>query len=154
VIALARSDPYQRICLNHCGTPLNIASYAGKLPERFGVWRDNIRELARCENVVVKLGGLGMPFCGLPEDGLTHRRSSAELAELWRPYIETCIEAFGHRRAMFESNYPVDRWAANYGIIWNAFKRLTQGTSAGEKHDLFAGTAASFYGLSNVPALS
>jgi predicted TIM-barrel fold metal-dependent hydrolase len=123
------------------------------LPERFGIWHDSIRELAGCENVVVKLGGLGMPFCGLPEDGLTDCRSSGELAQLWRPYIETCIEAFGPRRAMFESNYPVDRWAADYGTIWNAFKRIAQGASAGEKHDLFAGTAARFYGLSGLPGL-
>lgn len=154
VIALARSDPLQRICLNHCGTPLGIASYTGKLPERFGIWRDNIRELARCENVVVKLGGLGMSFCGLPIDGLARRRNSAELAELWRPYIETCVEAFGTKRAMFESNYPVDRWAGDYGTLWNAFKRLAQGASASEKHDLFFGTAARFYELTDLPTSS
>lgn len=152
VIALAQAIPHLPICLDHCGTPLGTVSYAGKLPERFGVWRDNIYELALCENVVVKLGGLGMPFCGLPDDGLTRRRSSAELAELWRPYVETCIEAFGPKRAMFESNYPVDRWAGEYGTIWNAFKRLAQGASPSEKHDLFAGTAARFYGLTNLPA--
>lgn len=154
VIALARAFPDLPFCLDHCGTPLGIASYAGKLPERFEVWQENIRELARCENVVVKLGGLGMPFCALPDDGLVRRPTSAELAGLWRPYIETCIEAFGASRAMFESNYPVDRWAGDYVTIWNAFKRLAGGASDAETYDLFAGTAARFYGLSGLPGLT
>ena len=69
VIDLARAFPDQAICLDHCGTPLGIASYQGKLPERFDTWRENIRELAQCENVVVKLGGLAMAFCMMPNKG-------------------------------------------------------------------------------------
>ena len=66
---------------------------------------------------------------------------------MWRPYIETCIEAFGPDRAMFESNYPVDYWAADYPVLWNAFKRLTHSASADDKRALYAGTAARFYGI-------
>lgn len=150
VIALVRVFPHQPICLNHCGTPLGCGPYGGTLSERFDNWRDQVRELARCENVVVKLGGLGMSFCALPEDGLARRRDPAQLAELWRPYIETCIEAFGPSRAMFESNYPVDRWAGEYGTIWNAFKHLARGASVQDKRELFAGTAARFYGLADL----
>lgn len=147
VIDLARAYPDQPICLDHCGTPLGGASYKGKLHERFDTWRHNIHELARCENVVVKLGGLAMAFCALPEDGPCAGHGSEHLAALWRPYIETCIEAFGSGRAMFESNYPVDYWGADYAILWNAFKRLTRSASADEKAALYAGTAARFYGL-------
>jgi predicted TIM-barrel fold metal-dependent hydrolase len=35
--------------------------------------------------------------------------SSGELASAWRPYVETCIEAFGANRCMFESNFPVEQ---------------------------------------------
>ena len=35
--------------------------------------------------------------------------TSRELAQAWRPYIETCIDAFGAERGMFESNFPVDK---------------------------------------------
>ena len=35
--------------------------------------------------------------------------SSETLADAWRPYVETCIEAFGPSRCMFESNFPVDK---------------------------------------------
>jgi predicted TIM-barrel fold metal-dependent hydrolase len=151
VIDLARAFPDQPICLDHCGTPLGVASYKGKLNERFPIWRRNIQELARCENVVVKLGGLAMAFCALPEEGPAAGCSSEQLAGLWRPYIETCIEAFGPNRAMFESNYPVDYWGADYPVLWNAFKRLTRSASAEEKAALFAGTAARFYRLEGLP---
>lgn len=150
VIDLANAFPDQPICLDHCGTPLNISSYDGKLHERFDGWRQNIRELAKCENVVVKLGGLAMAFCGLPDKGPAAGTSSEDLAAMWRPYIETCVEAFGPQRAMFESNYPVDYWGADYDVLWNAFKRLTIGASTDEKAALYAGTAARFYDIENI----
>ncbi|MGH6785258.1 MAG: amidohydrolase family protein [Novosphingobium sp.] len=152
LISLARAFPDTQIVLDHCGTPLNIASYRGKLPERFGIWRDAIRELARCPNVAVKAGGLAMPCNGMPEAGPEAGVSSEALAALWRPYIETCIEAFGPDRAMFESNYPVDKWAAPYPMLWNAFKRITAGASADEKHALYAGTARRVYRLGEAPS--
>ena len=147
VLDLALAFPDQPIVLDHCGTPLNIASYRGKLGEHFGRWRNSIQKIAECPNVTVKLGGLAMAFCGLPESGPAKGLGSEELAKMWQPYIETCIEAFGANRAMFESNYPVDRWGASYPVLWNAFKRLASGASDSEKRDLFAGTAARIYGL-------
>lgn len=150
VIDLARAFPDQPIVLDHCGTPLNIGSYHGKLHERFDVWRDKIRALGALPNVSVKLGGLAMAFCGMPEQGPAAGIGSETLAAMWRPYVETCIDAFGPSRAMFESNYPVDRWGATYATLWNAFKRLAHGASAGEKRALFAGTAARVYGLEHL----
>lgn len=147
VLALARAFPNQVIVLDHCGTPLNIANYRGTLHQNFDRWRQAIRAIAECPNVSVKLGGLAMAFCGLPEDGPAKGHGSEHLAALWRPYIETCIEAFGPDRAMFESNYPVDRWGASYPVLWNAFKRIVRSASDGEKRALFAGTAARVYGL-------
>lgn len=147
VIDLARAFPDQPIVLDHCGTPLGMASYHGKLHERFDTWRSKIKALGECPNVMVKLGGLAMSFAGLPDHGPEAGLSSETLAALWRPYIETCIEAFGPNRAMFESNYPVDKWGASYPVLWNAFKRITLGASADEKAALYAGNAARFYGL-------
>ena len=73
--------------------------------------------------------------------------SSEELAAGWRPYIETCIAAFGTERAMFESNFPVDKGSCGYAALWNAFKRIAAGCSAAEKAALFVGTATKFYRL-------
>lgn len=150
VLSLARAFPDQPICLDHCGTPLGMGSYHGKLHERFDIWRSKIGEIAACPNVTIKLGGLAMSFAGMPDHGPAAGVPSEVLAAMWRPYIETCIEAFGPDRAMFESNYPVDKWGANYAVLWNAFKRLTHGASANEKRALYAGTAARFYGIEHL----
>ncbi len=150
VLSLARAFPDQPICLDHCGTPLGMASYHGKLHERFDTWRAMIHELAKCPNVHIKLGGLAMSFAGMPDHGPAAGLSSEVLAAMWRPYIETCIEAFGPERGMFESNYPVDKWGASYATLWNAFKHLTIGASADEKAALYAGTAARFYGMEHL----
>ena len=152
VIDLARAFPDTPICLDHCGTPLGNASYAGRLEERFDIWRANILELGRCQNVMVKLGGLAMHNCAMPDDGPSAGYSSEALAPMWKPYIETCIEAFGSSRAMFESNYPVDRWGASYPVLWNTFKRITASASADEKAALYAGNAKRFYALDEVLA--
>jgi predicted TIM-barrel fold metal-dependent hydrolase len=143
VLALAQAFPDTTIVLNHVGTPLGIGAYAGRREERFGVWRDNIRALAAADNVVVKLGGLAMPFCGFDAKDA----SSERLAALWRPYIETCIEAFGVERCMFESNFPVDGYTCSYRTLWNALKRIAAGASAPEKAALFSGVARRVYRL-------
>jgi len=77
--------------------------------------------------------------------------SSGEMAKAWQPYVDTCIENFGANRCMFESNFPVDKGACSYPVLFNAFKRLANGASASEKADLFAGTASRFYRLETKP---
>ncbi|HEV2652648.1 MAG TPA: amidohydrolase family protein [Rhizomicrobium sp.] len=147
LIDLARAFPETTIVLDHVGTPLGIGVYRGKLEERFGKWRDNIRALAKCENVHVKTGGLPMPFAGFKLRMAEKDPPSETLAAQWKPYIETCIEAFGADRCMFESNFPVDRFGCDYVSLWNAFKRITKDYSAADKTALFSGTASKVYRL-------
>ena len=71
----------------------------------------------------VKLGGLAMRLLGYDFHERPLPPSSEEAAAAWRPYIETCIEAFGPERAMFESNFPPDKGQCSYQVIFNAFKR-------------------------------
>jgi predicted TIM-barrel fold metal-dependent hydrolase len=148
LLDLARAFPETAMVLNHTGTPLGIGRYAGRREERFPIWRENIVALAQCENVFLKLGGLGMPVCGFDSFLASPPASSERLAAEWRPYIETGIEAFGAKRCMFESNFPTESGSASYAVLWNAFKRLSSGASADEKRELFAGTAKRAYNLS------
>jgi predicted TIM-barrel fold metal-dependent hydrolase len=145
LIDLARDFPETQIILNHLGMPLGIGAYAGRRAERFPIWRENIRTLAKCGNVALKLGALGAGYAGFASFGSMTPASSAELAGDWRPYIESCIEAFGAERCMFESNFPVDAATCSYPVLWNAFKRLSEGASKDEKSALFSGTAARLY---------
>jgi predicted TIM-barrel fold metal-dependent hydrolase len=148
LMSLAHAFPQQKIVLDHVGGPLGLGYYADKRDEIFAGWRQDIRELAGCPNVYVKLGGLGMRICGFQFHHRERPPSSRDLADAWLPYVETCIEAFGPSRCMFESNFPVDKISAPYQVYWNAFKRLAKGASADEKAALFRGTAKDFYRLS------
>jgi predicted TIM-barrel fold metal-dependent hydrolase len=145
VIDLARAFPDTTIVLDHVGTPLGIGRYQGKRDERFATWRENIATLAKYQNVNVKVGGLPMPFCGFRARMKGPDETSETLAAQWKPYVETCIEAFGPQRCMFESNFPVDRFGATYAALWNAFKRLAKNYTPDEKTALFSGTAKRVY---------
>jgi L-fuconolactonase len=147
---VARECPEVKIVLNHFGGPLGVGPY--RRDAVFPVWRRDITELAACPNVHVKLGGLAMIVNAFDFHVAPLPPSSGELGNAWRPYVETCIEAFGANRSMFESNFPVDKGACSYSVLFNAFKRLTHGCSVSEKAELFAGTASRFYRLTPPPA--
>jgi predicted TIM-barrel fold metal-dependent hydrolase len=145
--ALARAFPEVPMVLNHCGGILGIGPYAGRRDEVFAAWSANMRDLATCPNVMVKVGGLGMRLPGLGLENGEIAPSSAMLAEAWKPWMERCIEYFGASRCMFESNFPVDKGGYGYAAGWNAFKRIAAGASAEEKADLFWRAATRFYRL-------
>jgi L-fuconolactonase len=147
LIDLANAFPHQPIVLNHTGGVLGVRSYAGKRSELFSSWRASMQELAKCVNVCVKLGGLGMKRSGFPFHGKAPADSSETIAIAWRPWLETCIEEFGSARCMFESNFPVDRASCSYRVLWNVFKRVATGASDTEKIELLHGTASRFYGI-------
>jgi len=150
LIDLARAFPDQPILANHCGGPIRVGPYRERSDEAFAAWRRDLQELARCSNVYMKLGGQAMTIRGFTFHEEPLPPSSGELAAAWRPFMETCIEAFRPDRCMFESNFPVDKGMCSYPVVWNAFKRLASGCSADEKAALFHGTAARFYRLGNI----
>ena len=147
VTDLARAFPETVLVLDHVGGPLGIGPYEGRRAEVFEGWKTDLAELAKSPNVVVKLGGLGMAICGFGFHKRATPASSQELAQAWRPYIETCIELFGAERCMFESNFPVDQVSCDYRTLWNALKRVAAGASADEKALLFRDVARRTYRL-------
>lgn len=142
---LALAFPGTPIVLNHCGGITRTGRHALRTDEVYAEWAAALRGLAACPNVMVKLGGLGMPLSGFGFD--TRTASSEALAQAWRPWMEHCIELFGTQRCMFESNYPADRASHAYGTGWNALKRIASGLDQSAKDDLFWRTASRFYGL-------
>lgn len=147
IIDLAQAFPQQVMVVNHVGGPLGIGPYAGRRAEVFEHWAEQIQRLAQCRNVRIKLGGLGMQVGGFTLDREPSPPTSSQLAELWAPYILHCINAFGSARCMFESNFPVDKGMVGYGVLWNAFKRITAGLPTKARTDLFSATAARTYSL-------
>ena len=144
---LAGAFPDTKIILDHCGGPVGLGRFANRREETFSVWKASIQRIAKCPNVVVKLGGLAMRLLGYDFHERPEPPSSEDAAAAWRPYIETCIEAFGPARCMFESNFPPDKGQCSYQVIFNAFKRIAAPYSEAEKTALFWNTAAEVYRL-------
>ena len=119
----------------------------GKRDEVFSSWKAQLTELARSENVNLKLGGMMMRLAAFDYRTAPRPPSSADLAALWRPYIETGIELFGPSRCLVESNFPVDKMGIGWAAYWNALKRLTAGASPVDKQTMFSGTARRVYRL-------
>ncbi len=142
---LAQAFPGVQVILNHIGAPLGIGPYTSKRAEVFQLWSNGIAELAKCQNVVVKLGGVGSLRSGYDWHERAVCPSSLELATILRPYFEHCIDRFGVDRCLFESNFPVEKVANTYANLWNAFKRMTDSYTAGERTALFHDTAMRVY---------
>lgn len=147
VVELARACPDTPIIMGHCGGPLGYGPYTGRQDEVFARWRQAVAELATCPNVSMKLGGMMIRLAAIDYRKLPAPPSSVEIARLWGPYIETCIELFGASRCMFESNFPVEKLGADWVTLWNAFKRITAGCSVDEKYALFSANALRVYRL-------
>jgi len=155
LIDLAKAFPETSIVLNHAGTPVaglgnlpNAAEYDGKQGEILAGWKERMKRLAdECPNVSVKVGGWAIPQMG---HGLTEREkpiSSSDLVDLFKePYLWT-IATFGAPRCLFEGNFPVDKCAMSYAVLWNAYKRMTKesGVSDADRAQLFGGTAKRVY---------
>ena len=144
---LADAFPNTAIVLDHVGGPLGYAGYAGRHAEVVATWKKSMVELARRQNIVVKVGGLGMAMGWFDFYRKPVPPGSQALADAFKPWVEPCIELFGVDRCMFQSNFPVDKITSGYGVLWNAFKRLSAKASATEKIALFSGTASRVYKL-------
>jgi predicted TIM-barrel fold metal-dependent hydrolase len=125
--ALAREHPDTLLILNHAGMFVDRDSVEG-----YRAWRDGLRLLASCENVVVKISGLAM---------FDHHWTVESL----RPYVLETIDAFGVERAMFASNFPVDRLFGTYSALWRAYAAIVAGASSEERDALFRTNAQRCY---------
>jgi len=133
--------------LDHFGTPLGVGPYADQRDEIRAQWREELAEVARCPNVVAKLGGLAMPDNGFGWDVAPKPPTSDEFVAEQRDFYLHAIDCFGPDRCMFESNFPVDRWSLSYKVLWNALKKIAAQFSDVEQDAMFSGTASRVYRL-------
>ncbi|GAB7555414.1 amidohydrolase family protein [Novosphingobium sp. 11B] len=147
VVAMARAVPALSIVVIHCGSPLGYAGYRGRDAEVFSDWSRSMRDLAGCPNVTMKLGGMLMSLGNFDFRASTRPAGSKELAELWRPYLETAIEVLGPDRCMAASNFPVEKAGVPYDVLWNIYARIVEGYSDHERAAIFSDTARRVYRL-------
>ena len=145
----ANALPELSIVLNHIGGLVRVGPYANRDNEVLPAWRKGIEEMAKCPNIVLKLGGVGQTRFAYDWDQLEKPIGSEELARELAPLMEHCIQQFGPDRCMFESNYPVDKISYSYNVLWNAFKRLSKGYSTTERAAMFHDTAARVYSITH-----
>ena len=147
LIQLVDSFPETSVVLDHVGGLLGIGEYRSDQNAVFAHWKGLLRQLAARPNVSVKVGGMGTPHSGFGFEHQPRPATSAQLARAWQPLIDTCVDTFGTKRCMFESNFPVDKQSCGYVELWNAFKLATRSMSPDERNDLFFGTACRVYRL-------
>jgi L-fuconolactonase len=99
-------------------------------------WRERMLELAKRENVYCKLSGL-----------VTEADWGGWTYEALEPYFDVVLEAFGPRRLMFGSDWPVILLAAPYANWLAAVSRKLEPLSAGERDRIWSATAAEAYRL-------
>ena len=88
-----------------------------------------------------------MDICGFGWETQPRPPSSQALAEAVSPLVHHCIDCFGPERAVFESNFPVDKVSCSYPILWNAFKRVAARYTQAEQDALFHDNAVRLYRL-------
>ena len=141
----ARAIPDLTIILNHLGGLNRAGPYSNRDDEVLATWRSGIAAVAKCPNVSLKLGGIGMPRLGFDWHTRDKPIGSEELAASMAPLMSYCIEQFGADRCMFESNFPVDKVSFSHPVLFNAFKRFSKSCSASERASLFHDTAVRAY---------
>ena len=128
-IEAVKSLPNLRFVLDHFGKP---AIAAGEIEP----WRAQMFELARRENVVVKFSGL------ITEADIEHW----QVSDL-RPYVDVVLSAFGPKRLIFGSDWPVCTLGASYDQVINTTGELVADLNIREKEFLFGQTAINWYAL-------
>ncbi len=120
--------PDLRCVIDHGAKP-NIASNS------WSPWAEDILAIARHTDTCCKLSGL-----------LTEAAPGQPLKDI-SPYVDHLLDAFGSRRLIWGSDWPVLNLAGSYRR-WRAdSESLLSGLSADEQALIFGGNAIDFYGL-------
>ncbi len=127
-VRLIADNPDVQIIFTHVGMPMWSDA------ENMARWRAAIRRYAALPNTAMKISGFGS------HDPDWNAQSIA-------PVVNEIMQAFGPRRCMLASNFPVDRVAKSYGEIWQSFAACFAGYSCDEQELLFWRNAVRFYRL-------
>ena len=102
--------------------------------ENMACWTSAVRRYAALPNTAMKISGFG-----------SHEPDWS--ARSIAPVVNEIMEAFGPRRCMLASNFPVDRLAKSYAEIWRSFAECFASYSPHEQELLFWHNAVKFYRL-------
>ena len=128
-IRFVDKHPHQIFVLDHIAKP--------KIKEHIlSPWRENMLQLAKRENVYCKLSGM-----------VTEADHQHWTPQDLDPYFDTALEAFGPRRLMFGSDWPVCLVATTYSAWFHLVEKKIAQLSAAERDRILGGTAVEAYKL-------
>ncbi|MGC3940112.1 amidohydrolase family protein [Roseobacter sp. EG26] len=132
-LKLVKSYPSMRVVLDHCMKPQIRDQQAGD--DAYSDWAEGISRLADQTEAYCKLSGL-----------VTETRDGWSLEDL-RPFARHILNAFGPRRVMWGSDWPVCRLQTSYDDWYDLAMGFTSHLTFDEQAAIFGDNAARFYGL-------
>ena len=129
-IALVKNFPEQKFVLDHIAKPYIKTSQIKE-------WEIDLRELANYQNVSCKVSGL-----------ITEADWHQWKAEDFKPYFDVVFEAFGAKRTLFGSDWPVCLLAGDYEQVLHLIENYLQQFSKEEQELIMGANTATFYALS------
>jgi len=126
-IRFVDQHPDQEFVLDHIAKP-RIAS------SEISPWKEQIRELARRENVNCKISGM-----------VTEADFMKWTPSQLQPYFEVILEAFGPNRLLFGSDWPVCLVATTYKNWMKLVQKTISDMSLSEKAKIMGGNAIRVY---------
>lgn len=128
-IELVKQNPNQLFIIDHIAKPY---IKAGLIDE----WRKDMQAISQFENVYCKVSGM-----------VTEADYKSWQPENFTPYLDTVVEAFGTKRILFGSDWPVCLVAASYNKMKAIVVNYFSGFSISEQSDFFSNNAQQFYKL-------
>ncbi|HEX9151238.1 MAG TPA: amidohydrolase family protein [Flavobacterium sp.] len=128
-IDLVNRFPDQAFVLDHIAKP-DIKSGA------IQSWKENIKELAKAENVICKISGM-----------VTEANWHSWTMDDLKPYLDVIFENFSKKNLMFGSDWPVCNLAANYNLVVKTLEEYISQLPTQEQELIWHGNANTFYKL-------
>ena len=128
-IALVEAFPKQKFIIDHCAKPMIKNG-------EIAVWKDHIEKLAQFENAACKVSGL-----------TTEANWNTWSKDNIKPYLDVVFNAFGCKRTLFGSDWPVSLLAGNYSKTVDLIEDYIQQFSRTEQQQIMGINAKKWYQL-------
>lgn len=126
---LVAAFPNQKFVIDHIAKPYIKA-------RTLDGWKQDMQAIAQLPNVSCKISGM------VTEADWKKWRSSN-----FTPYLDVVVEAFGTKRILYGSDWPVCLVAASYSKMKAIVDQYFDSFSNSEKHAFYGGNAIKFYDL-------
>ncbi len=126
---LVAAFPHEKFVIDHIAKPdIQCKDMVG--------WKKDIEQIAEYENVYCKISGM-----------VTEADWKNWKTEDFQPYIDVVVNAFGTKRIMYGSDWPVCQVAASYEEMLGIVKTYFSTFSKDEQQNFFGLNAIDFYNL-------